>query len=424
MTVTEPALFRQEVILASARQPLGSVSMALPLAHLTALSLLGAVVVLLGVFLTTCSYVRKETVVGYLTTTGGTVHVFPAFSGGTLLALNVAQDDEVMRGDVLALVSAQQPLEGGGHLGEELQKSLAARHRALAEERERTKGRFKALRAAHENALTTIQAEIGSARHTQSLRRQSLELMNNRTQALQRLHANGNISDLDWLSQLSDALNVQAAVSDFDSQLIRLKRQAAIETATLAELPRREASALADLQRQQSEIKQRQTEIRSRDHMEIRSPVDGRVVVVRARTGTQTRSDVPLLTIRPRGSKLEVRLLVPTTAIGFIEPGQQLRVMYDAFPYQHFGTHRARVVSVANDLVYAGEDTGPFNINTHAYLTHAYLAIAQLESETIETNNRSIPLRHGMSLKADILLEKRTLLNWLLEPIHSLRRRT
>ena len=157
--------------------------------------------------------------------------------------------------------------------------------------------------------------------------------------------------------------------------------------------------------------------------------------------GNGALADVPIMAVTPYamvgkretdlaagctgciGKPIDPALFVEEIA-GFIEPGQQLRVMYDAFPYQHFGTHRARVVSVANDLVYAGEDTGPFSINTHAYLTHAYLAIAHLESETIETNNRSIPLRHGMSLKADILLEKRTLLNWLLEPIHSLRRRT
>ena len=161
--------------------------MALPMAHLMVLSLLGAVVVLLGIFLATGSYARKETVVGYLTTTGGAVHVFPAFSGGTLIALNVRQDDEVLRGDVLALVSAQRPLEGGGHLGAQLQQFLALQHRALTEERVRTRAEFRALRTGYENTLMSIQAEISSARHAQSLRGQSLELMNTRTQALQQL---------------------------------------------------------------------------------------------------------------------------------------------------------------------------------------------------------------------------------------------
>jgi len=214
-------------------------------------------------------------------------------------------------------------------------------------------------------------------------------------------------------------LSVKAAVSEFDGQLIRLKRQVDSEAASLAELPRQEASALAELRRQQWEIKQRQIEIRGRGRMEIRAPVDGRVTVVRARTGGQTRTDVPLLTIRPRGSKLEVRLLVPTTAIGFVEPEQQLRVMYDAFPYQHFGTHGARLISVANDLVYPGEDTGPFMSKSPVYR-----AIAQLEAQTIEAGNRQIQLRHGMSLKADIVLENRSLLDWLLEPILSLSHRT
>lgn len=394
-------------------------SFGLPAAHFAAGALLCVIVVLLAVFAVTASYARKETVVGYLTSPGGMVHVFPTITGGTLLALNVAQDDNVREGDVLALVSAQQPLEGGGHLGDELHDELARRHSELTAQLQRAKKRFDLQRSAGENALASLTAEIASAQHAQALRQQSLSLLNTRTAALRRLRSGGNIAEMQWLNHLQDVLNAEASITDSAGRLVRLRRQLDSESARLAELPELAASAFAELRLRQSDIALQQTEIRGRRRLEIRAPLTGTIADVKASVGFRTRADVPIMTIRPQGTALEARLVIPPRAIGFVTTGQQLRVMYDAFPYQHFGSHAAVVVSIANDLVYAGEYLGPVSLKAPAYLAHA-----QLQEQTIATAEGRIPLRQGMSLRADILLEERSLLDWLLYPLRSLSQRS
>ena len=414
-----PALFRQEVVLARSRRPLGAVSFGLPAAHFVAGAVLCVIVVLLAVFAVTASYARKETVVGYLTSQGGIVHVFPTFSGGTLLALNVRQDDNVRAGDVLALVSAQQPLEGGGHLGDVLHDELAQRYVELTAQLRRASKRFDLQRSASENTLTSLTAEIASAQHAQTLRTQYLNLLNTRTAALQRLRSGGNIAEMQWLDHLQDALQAEARITDSASQLVRLRRQYASESARLAELPELAASALAELRLRQSEIDLQQAEIRSKGRVEIRAPLAGAIADVKASVGFRTRADVPIVTIRPHGTALEARLVIPPRAIGFVTPGLQLRLMYDAFPYQHFGSHAAVVVSIADDLVYTGEYLGPVNLRAPAYL-----ARAQLRKQTVTTAEGQIRLRQGMSLRADILLEERSLFEWLLYPLRSLSHRS
>jgi membrane fusion protein len=49
-----------------------------------------------------------------------------------------------------------------------------------------------------------------------------------------------------------------------------------------------------------------------------------------------------------------------------------------------------------------------------------YKVTAALESQHIEAYGKEIPLRSGMILSADVVLDKRSLFEWLLEPVYSL----
>jgi membrane fusion protein len=50
-----------------------------------------------------------------------------------------------------------------------------------------------------------------------------------------------------------------------------------------------------------------------------------------------------------------------------------------------------------------------------------YKVTAALESQHVEAYGKEIPLRPGMILSADVVLDRRSLFEWLLEPVYSLR---
>ena len=109
-------------------------------------------------------------------------------------------------------------------------------------------------------------------------------------------------------------------------------------------------------------------------------------------------------------------LFVPTRAIGFVRPGQKVRLLYEAFPFQRFGTYSGHVVSVSKTILSETEVAAPVQLREAAYKV-----IAALDRPDVDANGQKIPLQAGMLLRADILLERRELVRWLLDPILNVR---
>jgi membrane fusion protein len=120
--------------------------------------------------------------------------------------------------------------------------------------------------------------------------------------------------------------------------------------------------------------------------------------------------------IVPAKNILQAELFVPTRAIGLIEPGQKIRFMYEAFPYQHFGTYSGRIIKVSQTMVTAADAAGPLLLKEPAYRV-----TATIDQPDIEAKGRRIPLQPDMLLRADIILEERPLIQWLIEPLLSVR---
>jgi membrane fusion protein len=48
-----------------------------------------------------------------------------------------------------------------------------------------------------------------------------------------------------------------------------------------------------------------------------------------------------------------------------------------------------------------------------------YRVVVEIESEHMRAYGRDEPLRPGMVLEADVLLERRRLIEWVLEPLYA-----
>ena len=135
-------------------------------------------------------------------------------------------------------------------------------------------------------------------------------------------------------------------------------------------------------------------------------------------SGQSVTADAAFATILPAGSKLQVELLVPTRAIGFVTKGKEVALRYEAFPYERFGQYRGVIADVSQTVWSPGDKVGPLVVREPAYRI-----TAKLDRQTVEAMGQEIPLRSGMLVNADILLEKRSLLEWIFEPVLQLRGR-
>jgi membrane fusion protein len=143
----------------------------------------------------------------------------------------------------------------------------------------------------------------------------------------------------------------------------------------------------------------------------LTAPFDGTVTSLVVTPGQSVPSGASLAAIVPDHSPMTAVLYVPSTAIGFVEAGQRVRVSYDAFPYQRFGQYHGVVHSVSQTDV-------PMAANPDKQDRRAYFLVrVTLDSSSVKAYDAEIPLRPGLTLTADIEIDRRSLIRWMLDPL-------
>jgi membrane fusion protein len=122
--------------------------------------------------------------------------------------------------------------------------------------------------------------------------------------------------------------------------------------------------------------------------------------------------------VLPAGSELEAHLLVPSRAVGFVEPGDRVLLRYEAFPYQKFGHHGGRVARISRSTINPGEFTSQPGLQSRG--EPYYRIVVELDESSVRAFGKNEPLMPGMLLEADIMGETRQLWEWAIEPLFAL----
>jgi membrane fusion protein len=185
-------------------------------------------------------------------------------------------------------------------------------------------------------------------------------------------------------------------------------------------IPEESSAALSLLETKKSQIDLQIDELNIQGSRMIRAPSDGVVDNLQARIGQRVYSgkgDVPLLTIVPSDDVLFANLLVPVRSSGFLQKGQEITIRYDAFPYQKFGLYSGTIQRISETIFMPNELTvTPLPVDGPVYLVSV-----QLDSSNVSAYGKKFPLKSGMTISADIKLDERSLMQWFLEPIYSLK---
>ena len=362
-------------------------------------------------------YARKETVEGFLEPDQGVIRVYPPRSG-VISDVRVSDGDRVRRDDVLFKVVDLQSMADGSDADTELLDAYRHERNVLLGAREREAHRFDAERAGLIAQLVTTQRQIAEIARLADVQIEQNALADRRLEALRKLHDGGTIADVEWLAQREQYLQVREKLQTTRQLRERLEGERASLTAQLARLPLEHAERLADVDARRAAIERSEVQIRARRNFDVRAPVTGHIVTVRRKVGDPAQPSDFALTLIPDDSTLVGRLLIPTSAIGFVEPGQEVRVRFDAFPYQHFGVHPAVLREVARSVLFDGDAYGPLRVTKPAYP-----ATVDLLNQTIMADARDAPLQSGMLFSADIVLERRSILEWILQPLLGMRGR-
>lgn len=150
----------------------------------------------------------------------------------------------------------------------------------------------------------------------------------------------------------------------------------------------------------------------------LHAPRAGVVSTLLAKPGQYVAAGQSLVSILPHGAILQAQLLVPSRAVGFIKPGSDVVLRYQAYPYQKFGQQYGHVASISRSALSPEQVVALTGQRAKQPL---YRVKVQLDHQTIRAYGKRRALKPGMALSASIMMDRRSLLQWVFEPLYGLK---
>lgn len=406
------SLFRQEAVeFQQHHRQWGEVTLLKPLSTNIAVWAVAASIVLIIVFLFFAPYARKETVTGYLMPTAGTARIH-APQPGIVSAVHVREGQDVEEGQPLFDVTTPQVATDGQDVNLAMLDALTGQRDLLTRQISAEEGRTQSERERLAALIHGLQDEVSHIEGQITTQRKRIQLMEDLVTAGARLKPRGYVSDVEYKRREEALLEQRQNLNVLGQQLAAQRKEVTEQRFALEQLPSLAADRTRVLYGELAAVEQRIAEINGRRAYSTRAPIAGRVSSLQAMAGRAADSRQLQLSIVPNGSVLQAQLFVPTRAAGFVHNGQRVRILYEAFPYQNFGTYGGRIVNVSRTVLTAADTSAPVELREPAYRV-----TAALDRPDVDAYGDRIALQPDMLLRADIILDSRPLMSWLLNPL-------
>src|SRR5689334_13345140 len=405
-------LFRQEAIDAQREKFLGEATIARSVPFWVFSTLAAGIALLLIAVALWGQYTRRERVEGYVALDTGAARVLMPDSG-RVTDLMIKEGDEVKAGDAMAKVSLDRSTGSGASTNEAVAAEMQSRRTILEKEQTQWSELGAQQVGQLRRRIRDLESELTQIDREAKLQQERIKSARDQ---LERYHGLAGEKQF-----VSEALVKQKGdeVTDQEIKLQNLVRQRGqverdLASARLEEpsIQLRTRTQVEQVARQISELQEGLTQVEARRESVIRAPMAGVVTNIAINRGQSVAADSTLATVLPKGSGMHVELLVPTRAIGFVRPGQEVVLRYEAFPYERFGQYRGVISDVGRSVWTQGEHVGPLTAKEPVYRIDV-----KLDRQNVSALGQDYALRAGMLVSADLLLERRTLLEWIFEPV-------
>lgn len=411
-------LFRREAVRHATYRLEGEVILATPLSVKTLGLFLAAVIFVAIAFLFNAAYARKATVTGLLVPDQGMVRA-SIQATGSLQSVMVKEGQIVAAGERLALVNLASET-AAGNVGDAIAKGLASEASAARAKAEAALARLQIELEQAKNRLTKIIPEQDQIRIQIALQEKRVELGEEDLNRAIEIAAKGFMARRDVDARRSSLLLLQQELANHRRLIATSEREAADIKARLASIPLEIAAARAEADTAAALLTQRTVDAEARRLQFVTAPIGGRIAALPVATGQTVNAGMTIAVIVPEGGLLEAELLAPSRAIGFVKQGQVVQISLQAFPYQRFGTVPGRIRLVSSTVLAPSEVViQGLNIQEPTFRIRV-----SLEREFMAAYGETYPLQPGMLVSGDIVFDRRTLIEWLFDPIYAVARRS
>ncbi|APV51106.1 hypothetical protein BWI17_16295 [Betaproteobacteria bacterium GR16-43] len=411
-------LFRQEAIDAQREKYLGEATIARPVPFWVFTVLAAGSALLLIAVALWGQYQRRERVEGYIALDEGAARVLIS-DAGRVTELLVKEGDEIASGAPMARISLERVSNvAGTSTSEAVTKEMEARRAIL--EREQVQLRDLGTQQVEQNRRRQRDLENELAQLDREMKLVETRTKSARDEAdrYKALSKDKFVSDAYAKAKQDDVTDQEIKAQALRRQRATIERDLGGARMEEPSIQLRSRAQVDQVSRQISELQEGLANVEARRETVIRAPVTGVVTNVAVTRGQSVAQDTTLATVLPKGSGLHVELLVPTRAIGFVQKGQEVVLRYEAFPHERFGQYRGTILDIGRNVWSSGERIGPLSAREPVYRVDV-----KLDRQNVSALGQEFALRPGMLVNGDLLLEKRTLLEWIFEPLLQLKGR-
>ena len=433
------ALFRSEVVQARSQQWLGSVQLAQSLPAWLGSGIAAVLAASLLAYGFWGSYARKAHVPGLLAPRGGELNL-SAPVAGRVSELRVKEGQTVAAGQVLLVLATDRTAAlqgtgtahtapvgptGVGDTAALVGRQLELRRQGLLNERQARVAQSQTRARTLQDRLITLDSELAKLADEVLLQGQRRQLAQRSVERYDELATASFVSPIQVQTQREALIDQDARLHALERARLTLQRERKGLVAEQQQNTVDLATVLASSERELLALDQEVTENTARRTTVVVAPAAGVVSALAVSSGQWAAAGQNLASVHPAGLPLEAQLYAPSRTAGFVAPGQSVLLRYAAYPYQKFGLHAGTVLAISPSA-FAPTDLPPaLQAQFGRQSTEAlYRVTVALDAQDISTYGQARPLRSGMALEADIVQDRRRIVEWLLEPLFAAAQRS
>lgn len=408
-------LFRTEAIDAQRHASMGEVHVAAPVSFsaFTAFAVFAAVA--LAAFLCVGTYTRKARVMGQLMPDAGLVKMI-APQSATVVKRHVEEGQLVHKGELLYTLSIDRSMMGG-NVQAAVAQQLKQRKGSLAVELDKQKLISAQEEAALRRRIADMEIEAAKLQGEIENQQTRMQLAEQTLAKYKDLAASRFVSEVQAQQKVEEWLEQKARLQTLDRSRASLERDTGSARAELGIAPLKARQQREGLERSILLLDQDLTENEARREITVVATQGGYASNVQAETGQTVAAGTTMLAIVPADAVLEAHLYAPSRSIGFVQPESQVLMRYQAFPYQKFGLQEGRIATVSRTTL-APQDYALPGLSSLAN-EPLYRITVRLARQDVVAYGQPQRLQPGMLVEADVLLDKRHIYEWILDPLYS-----
>lgn len=411
-------LFREQVSEYRKMRLHGEVVLTQPVSTRLMVGALCIVVAIAALWVVFGTYSRIETAPGILMTDQPTAKIVAPVPG-LVTELLVHEGATVRKGDRLAVIGLDRRAETGSAVASEgidtidSRREIGRRQIALSsQQRDAEITRIKGMIAAATSQMAHLRNQIALQREAVASNQQLFD-------QIETVMNRGFISKTEYERRRQTLIASKQSLAGLEQQMLAKNSEAETARSQLASVSLETARAVSDIRASMEVLSQQRAQLEGEKAYVVTAPITGRVTALQTAQGRAASPNVPLMIIVPDGSTLSAELYAPSRAIGFVHPGQETRLLFDAFPYQRFGSFEGRIKAVSRTVIDPRESDIPLKLEEPVYRVRV-----TLDRQMVEAYGEKVPLQPGMTLQGNIVLERQSFLDWLLKPLHAVLKRT